>query len=181
MGNLKCCDYLEVKVDEHCSNQILLKELPQVYSIIDAMAKELDNANAVVYYALTCKSDMEGKRYLSGTITTEIKLQCTRCMSAISYPLLVEVCLYVQEDDGVAAKDVDSANVDLIFMHQGKVNVPELLESELILALPEFIKHDETDAGCISYKDKFLAKDDKPENSAKIGRTNPFSQLVDYM
>ncbi len=83
----------------------------------------------------------EPETWLRLMATTVVRLECQRCLQPLSEPLQVDRQLrFVLGDDEAARLDEDSEHDVLALV--ARLDVIELLEDELILALPLVPRHD---------------------------------------
>ncbi|WP_392343780.1 23S rRNA accumulation protein YceD [Pseudoalteromonas prydzensis] len=117
-----------------------------------------------------CKNDEQGLVVISGNLSTHVTVTCQRCNGDLGLDLVQDfVYSPVAEDTELDnfPEDYDEVAVD----ENGEINVFDLIEDELILAVPLVATHNE--ASC-SYSAKpasfgvLKAKEDKP---------NPFDIL----
>jgi len=117
-----------------------------------------------------CKNDDQGLVVIRGNLSTHVTVTCQRCNGDLGLDLVQDfVCSPVGEDTDldIFPEDYDEVALD----ENGEINVFDLIEDELILAVPLVPTHNE--ASC-SYSAKpasfgvLKAEDDKP---------NPFDIL----
>jgi len=109
----------------------------------------------------------DGREVVSGRIEGRLTLVCQRCLGGVEVPVVARVDLVRVADDAGAA-EVDGAH-DPFVAPTREVVLSELIEDELILALPLVPMHQD-DAGCT------------PPGVAPQGgdqrRENPFAALA---
>jgi len=178
------------KQESGLSGELELSTLPRFYDLVNntnqelvsrsvVSIKQVDNATTKVNYTISCVLDAEERYCLTGTVYLKLNLLCNRCLLPLEQDLNVDFCLYPVNSEADIFGSL--GEVEVIYLQQGMVDLEQLLEDELILAFPQFAKHALDDQACTSFKTKYAPIDDKPDNDAKIGRDNPFGQLVDLL
>ncbi|MFO1371795.1 MAG: YceD family protein [Candidatus Competibacteraceae bacterium] len=105
------------------------------------LAVALSGANGMVKVTLAAGIDSQGGRFLKGELCTEIELICQRCLGPLRLPLKVTVSLGLVHNEREAdrlAKDYEP-----LLAPDGGVAVADLVEDELLLALPQIPRHDD--------------------------------------
>lgn len=92
-------------------------------------------------------ADEQGRKRVNGRIQAELGLTCQRCLGPLKYPVLADVNLVWVHAAG-GAEPVPEG-YDAMVSATGRVNVAELVEDELLLALPMVARH-EPPAKCIA-------------------------------
>ena len=95
---------------------------------------------------------------------------CQRCLEAVDVPLLVDRSFRFVADEETAAAQDDEAEEDLLVL-QPDFNLHELLEDELVLALPLIPRHD------VCPNEVPLQAVDPDFGVSVAGRPNPFAVL----
>jgi uncharacterized protein len=118
---------------------------------------------------------------IRGRIVGNIQLICQRCMQAMTFKVDNKVSLAIVGTDTQAA-NLPGYYEPLVTDEEGNVSLTELVEDELILALPTVAMHDikECPAG-----DRFVSKQERPkqgqvsdaDQDVESGRPNPFAVL----
>ena len=114
--------------------------------------------------------DEQGLTYFSGSISTSASLVCERCGGQMAQPLQIDFCFtpIKSESEIEELPDVyDPIEVD----DQGEIDILQLIEDELILALPIVAFHAEEDCG-VSKDDMSFGEIDEEDQ-----RPNPFAVL----
>lgn len=116
----------------------------------------------------------EDRRYIAtGSVKATVHLECQRCMHPVGIELGVDLSLgFVYDEDH--AKNLP-AEYDPVVMTEGEVILADMIEQELLLALPIVAYHEEN--GCNPMALKYASStDDAPDDEIK---PNPFSVLAD--
>ena len=99
-----------------------------------------------------------------GKLDTTLLIECQRCLQAMEKQLLIEFNLLIDADDEVVAE----SSMDTIYSEDGYIDIFEVAEDELILALPLVNMHD--NLACNEYWPV------EKQQSQQL-RENPFSVL----
>lgn len=89
--------------------------------------------------------DLAGFAAADGQVRATLALTCQRCLDEVAVPLEVECRLFFVEGELVEAGG--PADYEPVAMHGGRISRAELVEDELILALPLIATHGEG-SGC---------------------------------
>jgi uncharacterized protein len=115
--------------------------------------------------------DEVGLPCIKGRINALLTLQCQRCMQAMTLPLTVEVSLGIVTSKDAAEKLPE--NYDPLLVTAEPMKVADIVEDELILALPLVAMHEIKD--CPS-GERFQRTE---EETAEPARENPFAILAE--
>ncbi len=112
---------------------------------------------------LQCGIDTVGRRALAGQLEASVPLQCQRCLTVYYHPVAgaFEVTIVGSEEEGNALPEELEP-----FVSESAVRPLEVVEEELLLALPFVARHPEAECGA-------------PENRAGVSREelSPFAGL----
>lgn len=109
--------------------------------------------------------DGGGFGMISGVISTRLVLTCQRCLAALNWPLNVEVATRVAVSEAEQAEaDMECVAVD----DEGELQLHAFVEDELLLAMPEFARHQPAECGVD------MAEYKTPDDPL---RENPFAVL----
>ena len=84
-------------------------------------------------------SKLATKTSLTGTISTSISRDCTRCLEPVQGGLMFEFeTSFVDEEPGAAKADVEvrPEDLDISLVVDGKVSLAEVVREQILLALP---------------------------------------------
>jgi len=114
--------------------------------------------------------------WVKGSLQTEVMLVCQRCMQPFLYPLHLDMSLLVVETE--AECDCLPEDVDPIMAVDSRLNLSQVLEDEMLLALPQVALHEPDDCEVKMHQwaqaaDPFV----EPVNEHK---KNPFEILADF-
>lgn len=110
-----------------------------------------------------------GNRLVTGNISTELELECQRCLEPLKFPVHATVNLIMVWSEEQSESLPESHDPWLIT--EDKMSVPALLEDEILLTLPVVALHDECPAS--------LPVVPEPEGFAQPkAADNPFAVLA---
>ena len=113
-------------------------------------------------------------RYVTGTISGVLAVICQRCMQPMELELNTEFKLAMVQTEEQADKLPDE--FEPLLVDEDKMSVPQMLEDELLLAIPLVAMHDTDCSDYILEQKKWQA-----ENESVQEKKNPFSVLKDLM
>ncbi|PHV12572.1 YceD family protein [Chitinimonas sp. BJB300] len=144
------------------AGKLALSDLPRV-------AGELLDGSAVEY-ALVGSTDRLQRLALDLRLTAHFQLKCQRCLSAMPFELDVAArfALFSDEDRLNAAEAEEEELEGLMF--EREFALLDLIEDEILLALPYSPTHDE----CESETEGAVEADVSPQ------KPNPFAVLADF-
>ncbi len=101
---------------------------------------------------------------ITGHIDTELLVECQRCLEPMVHPVSLDFALLIDASDD----DVKSFQMDTVYTDDGYLDLFEVIEDELILALPVISMHD----------DPTCNKHWQPDSVEQVvEKNNPFSVL----
>jgi len=117
---------------------------------------------SVLHYELEGVPEERGRPALRLRVTGKLQLTCQRCLGALEHPLRVDALLLLFGSEGeIDAIPVDAEAPDGI-VAAGEMAVRDLIEEEVLLAIPYAPRHEECKAGA---------------DVAGTSRTRPFADL----
>jgi uncharacterized protein len=112
------------------------KRLAQVLASAPAGAEAgSEEYEGVVTVDLHFYQDEQRRAHVTGQVVTQVYLSCQRCLQAVSRPLTAELDLCLVRDEA-RAQALDS-ELEPFVVDGDSVLVVDLIEDELILALPQ--------------------------------------------
>jgi uncharacterized protein len=121
----------------------------------------------------TATEPMPGKAKISGHISAELQLTCNRCAQLFAYPVAIDFVVYpVVSADAAEAYPVE---LDTIIIDNNAIAISDLVEQEVILALPVFPKHPDGSNACYNEVD---CVNDQPDGNKPNGQ-NVFDVLLE--
>ncbi|GGB64826.1 23S rRNA accumulation protein YceD [Shewanella inventionis] len=124
-----------------------------------------------VVVSLECGVDLQGIVYLRGKAVTELTLLCQRCMTQFTTEVTVDFCFSPCRTEAEIDELPDA--YDPIECNEiGEVRLHQLIEDELIVAMPIIPMHQETDCN-LGSKDIVVGEIEPAQEE----RPNPFAVL----
>jgi uncharacterized protein len=136
---------------------------------LQRLTASLSDSHAEVAVDLQFGLDEEGRGLLRGTLDVPVTVVCQRCLQPMPLQLHSTLALLVVEDD--AALQELEADEDAVALCEGQLDLPALIEDELILSLPLVPLHEDTN--CNAVLAAFREVGSSPE-----ARPNPFAVLA---
>ena len=127
----------------------------------------LANPSGLVTVELEFARDSGGRTIVSGSVRASVAMTCQRCLEELSVGLAPEVSAAVIGTEEEA--DALPEELDPLLCPDGELQLIELVQDELLLALPLIARH-ENDPHC-----RPLTRDNPGGDGAK--RDNPFAVL----
>jgi uncharacterized protein len=125
------------------------------------LVAELDRTDGVVSVALVAGVDRQGVRFIGGAVRTEVELVCQRCLGPLRLALDVTVGLGLVHDEAEA--DRLPEEYEPLLVPEGIIHVADLVEDELLLALPRIPRHDDVrDCEANGYRAPDRVEQDQP-------------------
>ena len=100
---------------------------------------------------------------VTGSLSTRLRLQCQRCLETMELPVTVDFHLLVDADEQMA----QASGLDCVTSEEGYLDLFDLVEDEIILAIPLITVHEDED--CNEY---WPDATEEP-----VERENPFAVL----
>jgi uncharacterized protein len=107
---------------------------------------------------------------LLGTIQAALKLECQRCLETMDLTLKVSINLAFVES--LEQADKLAGEYEPFILKEKKISLNQLIEDELLLALPDFPRHQQP---CLNYSNIEIGSVD---DDATTQSDNPFSILA---
>ena len=144
-------------------------------SMFPRLNASLADSKGSVDYLLAFSRRTRRRVIISGTLSAQLTIECQRCMSPMQYPLNTSFELIVTagyEEAKLLPDDVDS----LVVEEDESVSPLDILEDELILALPLVAMHKLDECGVGS--DDMAVGDEIVPEAEDSGDENPFAVLA---
>ncbi len=100
-----------------------------------------------------------------GRLETSLELECQRCLKPLELPLKLDFKLMIDASD----EKVSNSTLDTLYSDDGYIDIVEVVEEELILAIPLVATHENT-----ACNENWKVSEVESETPA---RDNPFSVL----
>lgn len=134
----------------------------------------LDRPEGMIAIALTTGIDGRGIRFIKGIVRTQVELTCQRCLGPLRLPLEVTVSLGLARDEAEIDRLPDEYE-PLLISEGGIIAVADLVEDELLLALPQIPRHDDV-RECAAHSEV------RPNEPAPdLERRQPFAALASLL
>ncbi|MFO8025374.1 YceD family protein [Thiohalophilus sp.] len=143
-------------------------ELPlrQMKRLLPLLATE----TGVAAVSLRFGVDEMGVHYLHGTIQADLSVACQRCLEAMRFP--AEIDLSLGFVGSTAEADRLPGDHEPYIVESVPVMLADIIEDELLLALPQIPMHDLEECPAQDYVEP-------EEEQDKAGQDNPFQVLAD--
>jgi len=143
-----------------------LKDLPRLRECLMDFQGE-------VSFSLVFSRDPQHRACLSGTLEASMMLECQRCLEAMAWPVNSVMSLAFVEGLDEAERLPDQLEPQLV--EDGQVRFRDLIEDELLLALPQVAVHPVE--VCDSQANAIIA--DGSTEAPGPERDNPFAALAE--
>lgn len=80
-----------------------------------------------------------GLPMLAGQLSARLELECQRCLGKMELPLALELRLLVDASDEI----VGESSLDTLYSDDGYIDIFNVVEDELILAIPLVARHED--------------------------------------
>jgi len=108
------------------------------------LAESLLDSDGDVAVTVHCGTDEQGLTYILGDARCQVQVRCERCGEAMPMELDASFAYTPIRRDFDSAQDEIPERYDVVEKNEhGEVNLRQLVEDELILALPLFPTHEE--------------------------------------
>ncbi len=155
-------------IGKRVSGSVQLTELPRLAEVLE----EGGSAEFELHFTRG-----ENRRVLiNGWIKAELELQCQRCLSAVTIPVDREIRLVVVEGLDEAEQlpvEVDPLLIDV----ETRIRLNDLLEDELLLALPQVAMH--AYGECTLAIEPIAAAESKRVDEEAAESSNSFAKLAE--
>ena len=138
------------------------------------LTESLLNPQGEVKVRVECGTDQQGLTVIQGGASCEVSVTCERCGEAMTVSLDCNFAYTPVKSGDEAALELIPERYDVLEKDEhGEINLRQLVEDELILALPLFPMHDE--AVCAVSTSSMSFGDIGPEPE----KPNPFAVLAE--
>lgn len=156
-----------VEARAELSGSVPLKQLRRLGSL-------LADDSGQISVVLSFDIDELGVPFVSGQIKTDLALVCQRCLERYDFSVDLEISLaWIRSE-----KEAESLPLryEPYLVETSPLNLNDVIEDELLLALPQIPMHDESDCDATKWIQKPAeSMDDDP--GMETGNDNPFSVL----
>jgi uncharacterized protein len=120
-----------------------------------------NHAGGTVSVTLVAGTDGQGVRFIKGRLRTGVELVCQRCLGPLRLPLEVVISLGLVR--GEAEFDRLPDEYEPLLVPEGGIAVADLVEDELLLALPRIPRHEDArDCEAHGYRTSDRVEQDQP-------------------
>ena len=77
---------------------------------------------------------------LAGQLQTSLELECQRCLKPLEFPMELDFRLLIDASDELLSQSSE----DTLYSNDGYIDIAEVVEDELILAIPLVAMHEDT-------------------------------------
>ena len=153
----------EVARKGYFEGEIPVSELDRLRELMhDAEAGETPRMLSISFEFVRNEYDIP---MMVGRLQTSLSLECQRCLKPLEMPIDLDIRLMVDASDEL----VRDSSIDTIYSDDGYIDINEVVEDELILAIPLVAMHD--DKTC---NEHWQAAENEAGATA---RENPFAVL----
>jgi uncharacterized protein len=100
----------------------------------------IEGTTCPIAYHLTLHRDPRGFVAATGSVRTTVRLVCQRCLQVMTWPIDAPLAIGIVESEGLFQRLPEALEPHLA--SSGEVMVADLIEDELLLALPLAATHD---------------------------------------
>ena len=141
---------------------------------MERLAQSLLNTDGEAEVSLRFERDPVGLPQVVGSVKTVLTLQCQRCMQAMQLPVVLDVCLGIVRNRLQAERLPESH--DPLMVSEEEITAKDIVEDELILALPIVAMHELKDCPAAEH---ISAEDETGQEQPVPERKNPFAVLAE--
>jgi uncharacterized protein len=152
---------MEVTRNGYFEGEIALSELGRLVELLRLEESDLKGRKIILKFEFV-RNEYEISM-LVGHLETSLQLGCQRCLKAMELPVTLDFSLMIDASEEL----VSDTGVDTLYSDDGTIDIVEVVEDELILAIPLVAMHDD-----ISCNENWQAAE--PEAAVK---DNPFAVL----
>ncbi|AKH19619.1 YceD family protein [Sedimenticola thiotaurini] len=151
------------------SGTVKLADLPR---LSEALLDTAGNAG----FSLEFYRDNRNRARIKGEVRAELVLECQRCLEALVLPVDAVLDLAVIQVPEEADRLPES--VDPVWVEEDTLRLLDLVEDELILAIPQVPRHEPDDCGTGSYTPAQEEMVSQGQEDDASDRPNPFAVLA---
>ena len=128
----------EVTRNGYFEGEIALSELSRVGELLHPGKFGLEGRKITLNFEFV-RNEYEISM-LAGRLETSLELECQRCLQGPEWPVTIDFNLMIDASDEL----VRDSSVDTLYSDDGFIDIVEVVEDELILAIPLVAMHDDT-------------------------------------
>jgi uncharacterized protein len=154
--------------DARYSGTVALSELPRIRDAVSVCEGQAE-------FSLEFGRDEKKRPLIKGYVKADLKLLCQRCLDHLVLPVDATLDLAVIEVPEEAERLPEET--DPVWVEDGLLRLMDLVEEELLLAIPQIPRHP-TGQCEMNWANPEFADDGAPvENEGKSDKPNPFEVL----
>jgi uncharacterized protein len=142
---------------------------------LERLVPLLHQVEGEVSFRLRFTRDVDGRRIVKGNVSSRLCLTCQRCLMPAWFPVEREVLLGVVGD--LAAADRLPSELEPLLLVEGATSVRDMVEDELILALPVVAMHEPDQCSAQEVIEQYVLGEDGSDEGETI---NPFAILKSF-
>jgi len=123
-------------------------------------------------------SRQQGQAVADLDVSAQPEVVCQRCMQPMRWPVTVKSRVALVSD--YAAADRVPEEMEVFLVEGDSVSVRDLVDEEVMLALPHVPRHDE-DSECARQEVQLPGQPDEPDDAADLQVQKPFAQLGELL
>lgn len=141
------------------------------------LAAAVLGADGPARYEIAFGRDGDGQPVARGHVSMTLNLTCQRCLELVSFPVDARIALVLvqsvagADDTSFAAVGGVPEGLEVLPMEQGPIRPLDLIEDELLLAIPLIPMHSSRDCGSLGAPGPLLREPDR--------RQTPFAVLAE--
>ncbi len=140
--------------------RVLQGELP--VAAMPRLTALLTDDSGTARVDITCGVDQEGVRFLRGTVTADVTMECQRCLENFRLPLHAEFALGIVSHESLAERLPE--HYEPLVVGENPIFLRDIVEDELILSLPIVPKHPEGQCPAGKGGDEVQKSEERREN-----------------
>lgn len=137
---------------------------------LDRLAPLLTSGEGEAAFQLVFDQDEHKRSRIRGHVTAELQLRCQRCMQSMRLPVDVDFALSPVE--GLREAEALPEQYEPLLLEERLLHPMDLVEDELILAIPPVPRHEATECGV-----DLNAYRDTAQTVEPVQRESPFAAL----
>jgi uncharacterized protein len=150
----------------HVSSHV---DVARLKRFADALAGD----SGVVAIDLQFGVDEQGVRFANGSVATDVKILCQRCLQPMDLHVSSEVSIGLVRDDE-QARSLPKRYEPVIVNDDEETELIDIIEDDLLLSLPLVTYHPESQCSGLS---RYETESDEEEPAPREEAPNPFSIL----
>jgi len=137
---LRKCYQVQKEVTQNGSfeGEIALPELKRLGELLRLEAPDLKGRNIAVSFEFV-RNEFDIPTIV-GHLQVSLELECQRCLKPIQTPMELDFSLMIDASDEI----VRQSSMDTLYSDDGYIDITEVIEDELILAVPLVAMHEDT-------------------------------------